>query len=80
MNEIADKLLFPATPQEMYKLLLLEDALKRARCFTHVGLNGYLIASTERLRMDQMLYGFSAIDMTTGKRVDPGKMQPLRCK
>jgi hypothetical protein len=46
-GDVADRLGFPATPEDMHELLVLEAALKQARCFTHVSINGYLTIGGE---------------------------------
>ena len=40
---VADRLPFPETPFQMYLMLRVEDAVKREGCFTHDGMNGYVI-------------------------------------
>lgn len=42
-SEIADRMTFPETPEEMYAMLRLEDVVKRERQFTHIGMNAYMI-------------------------------------
>ena len=83
MNDIVNIIQFPATPEEMHRLLQIEDQAKRAGGLTTNGLNGYMIYMwraerlAHRMRMDQITYGFSAVDMTTGKRVDPSKIEAV---
>jgi hypothetical protein len=79
MNDFIDRVPWPQTPEDMYGLLMLEDQVKREwGGFTQHGLNGYLITklNERQLILDRALYGFSAIDMTTGERVDPRKVTP----
>lgn len=74
MSDFIDRVPWPQTPEEMSALLSLEDQVKREwGGFTQHGLNGYLITKLHerQLIVDRALYGFSAIDMTTGERVDP---------
>lgn len=43
MNSVPDHMVFPETPEEMDKLLRLEGIVKRERCFTHAGMNPYVV-------------------------------------
>ena len=74
---------FPATPEEMHRLLEIEARAKNDGGLTTNGLSGYVVAmwraerTAYRMQMDQTLYGFSAIDMNTGERVDPSKIEAV---
>lgn len=73
MSDFVDRVQWPQTPEDMHSMLILEDHVKREHGFTHHGMNGYLITKLHerQLIVDRALHGFSAIDMTTGERVDP---------
>ena len=43
---LTDHISFPATPEEMYRLLELEQQAKTDSGLTHRSMNGYLLATT----------------------------------
>lgn len=83
MTDIVNIIQFPATPEEMHLLLQIEDRAKRDRGLTAGGMTGYIVKMwreqrlQSRLRNDQVMYGVSVIDMSTGERVDPTKIEAV---
>jgi hypothetical protein len=45
--DLADRLPFPATPEDMHRLLEIERRAKRERGLTHRGINGYVYMGQE---------------------------------
>ena len=83
MIDIVNIIQFPETPEEMHRLLQIEAQAKQDGGLTTNGLAGYIVYMWRaqrlayRLQHDAITYGFSAIDMTTGERVDPRSIEAV---
>lgn len=53
MNSIPDRMPFPETPEQMHWMLLIEAEAKHDQCFTHQGINGYMMFGGEIIGFEQ---------------------------